>query len=76
MGVLAVACGSIFISLWIDKGICLIIGGFVPTPLEHIMEYSVGGYEILVTLGIYAIGALVLTLLYKTAISIKQEAAK
>ncbi|MBU3916263.1 polysulfide reductase NrfD [bacterium] len=74
--ILAIACVAIFISLWIDKGINLIIGGFVPTPLEHITEYSPGGYEILVTLGIYAIGALILTVLYKTAIEVKKAAAK
>jgi [DsrC]-trisulfide reductase subunit P len=74
--ILAVACFSIFASLWIDKGISLVIGGFVPNPFERVTEYSPGFYEVLVTIGIYAIGALILTLLYKTAIEVKKEAAK
>ncbi len=74
--ILASACIALFISLWIDKGICLILGGFVPTPLEHVTEYVVGGFEVMITIGIYAIGALMLTVLYKTAITVKQNAAK
>ena len=73
---LAIACIALFVSLWIDKGICLILGGFVPTPLEHVTEYSVGSFEVMITIGIYAIGALILTILYKTAITVKQNAAK
>lgn len=74
--ILAIACIALFVSLWIDKGICLILGGFVPTPLEHVTEYAVGSFEVMITIGIYAIGALILTILYKTAIAVKQEAAK
>ncbi|MCP4757151.1 MAG: polysulfide reductase NrfD [Proteobacteria bacterium] len=73
---LAIACISIFASLWIDKGINLVIGGFVPSPMEKVTEYSPGFYEVLVTLGIYAIGALILTVLYKTAIAVKASAAR
>lgn len=72
-GFLSVACLILFISLWIDKGICLILGGFVPNPLEHVTEYSATGIEIMVTIGIYAIGALILTVLYKTAVTIKKN---
>ncbi len=73
---LGIACITLFVSLWIDKGINLIIGGFVPTPLEHVMEYSVGSHEVAITIGIYAIGALILTVLYKTAIEVKKAAAQ
>jgi len=75
-GILASACIALFISLWIDKGICLILGGFVPSPLEHVTEYRAGTLEILITIGIYSIGALMLTVLYKTAIAVKEEAAR
>ena len=70
-GVLIFICIAIFISLWIDKGIGLILGGFVPSPMEHVTEYSPTGLEILIVLGIYAIGLLILTVLYKTALAIK-----
>jgi Ni/Fe-hydrogenase subunit HybB-like protein len=75
MTVLAIACVGLFVGLWIDKGILLIIGGFVPSPLEHVTEYTPGFYEILVTIGIYAIGAFILTVLYKTAIGVKKSVA-
>ncbi len=74
--ILAVACIAIFVSLWIDKGISLVIGGFAFNPFERITEYTPGFYEILVTIGIYAIGALVLTVLYKAVLGVKRETAK
>jgi Ni/Fe-hydrogenase subunit HybB-like protein len=74
-GVLFAACLMLFASLWIDKGIGLVIGGFVPTPTEHIVEYHVTGIEFGVTVGIWAAGFLLLTILYKVAVSIKEEAA-
>lgn len=70
-GVLVFICIAIFISLWIDKGIGLILGGFVPTPMEHVVEYTPTLLEILIVLGIYAIGLLVLTVLYKAALAVK-----
>jgi Ni/Fe-hydrogenase subunit HybB-like protein len=71
---LAVACVATFISLWIDKGFGLIVGGFVPNPFETVTEYWPTLPETLITLGVWAIGFLVLTILYKTAVSIKEEA--
>ncbi len=72
---LAIACVAIFIGTWIDKGLGLISAGFVPNPLHHVNEYIPTIPEIMITIGVYAIGALVLTLLYKMAISIKEEIA-
>ena len=37
--ILAFACSILFISLWIDKGFGLVIGGFVPNMFEGITEY-------------------------------------
>jgi [DsrC]-trisulfide reductase subunit P len=72
-GLLAIAAISTFFSLWIDKGFGLIIGGFVPNPLERITEYWPTLPETLITLAVWAIGFLVLTILYKIAISIKED---
>ncbi|OGG94085.1 MAG: menaquinol oxidoreductase [Candidatus Lambdaproteobacteria bacterium RIFOXYD2_FULL_50_16] len=69
---LGLICGAIFISLWIDKGIGLVIGGFVPNPLGEITEYYITWPEFSITLGIWAIGALILSVLYKIALSVKQ----
>jgi molybdopterin-containing oxidoreductase family membrane subunit len=68
------ACAAIFLSLWLDKGVGLIIGGFIPSPLETVSDYSPTGHEVLITAGVWATGSLVLTLLYKTAIGVKQRA--
>jgi molybdopterin-containing oxidoreductase family membrane subunit len=73
--VLALACLAVFASTWIDKGMGLVVGGFIPSPLEKITEYSPTGPEIMITLGVCGIGFLILTVLYKIAISVKEEAA-
>lgn len=73
--ILTIGCIALFVSLWIDKGILLILGGFVPSPMEHVTEYFVTGHELLITLGIYALGLLILTVLYKTALAVKENAA-
>jgi len=72
---LAIAAAMVFISLWIDKGFGLIIGGFVPNMFEKVTEYWPTGPEALITLGIWAAGFLVLTILYKIAITVREETA-
>ncbi len=71
--VLAVACVSVFIGCWIDKGVGLVIGGFIPNPLEHITEYVATVPEVLITLGVWATGFFVMSALYKVAITVKEE---
>jgi len=73
-GVLAFACAILFIGTWIDKGMGMISGGFVPNPLHHVTEYMPTLPEILITLGVWATGFLVLTILYKVAVGVKEEA--
>jgi len=70
---LAFACTFIIIGTWIDKALGMIAGGFVPNPLEEVTEYAPSLPEIGITLGVYAIGALVLTVLYKIVIGVKEE---
>jgi Ni/Fe-hydrogenase subunit HybB-like protein len=70
---LAAACGMVFLSLWIDKGIGLIVAGFVPTPMGTVNEYAPTVPEMLIALAVWAVGALVLTVLYKIALSVREE---
>ena len=70
---LAVGCLVIFIGTWIDKGMGMISGGFVPNPLHEVNEYIPTVPEVAITLGVYGIGALVLTTLFKMAVSVKEE---
>jgi molybdopterin-containing oxidoreductase family membrane subunit len=73
--ILAVAAVAIFIATWIDKGLGLVVGGFVPTPLEKVTEYAPTLPEVLITVGVYALGFLILTVLYKVASGVKEEIA-
>ena len=73
--VLAVSCLMVFLSLWIDKGLGLIVGGFVPTPLGHVTSYVPTLPEISITLAIWAVGFLMITVFYKIALSVRGELA-
>ena len=72
-GVLAVACVLIFLGTWIDKGLGMIAGGFTPNPLHQVNEYIPTLPEITIALGVWAMGFLVLTLLFKIAVGVKEE---
>ena len=71
--ILAFACIALFGSLWIDKGFGLIIGGFVPNMFEGITEYWPTLLETLITLGVWGVGFLLLTVLYKVAIAVRED---
>jgi Ni/Fe-hydrogenase subunit HybB-like protein len=71
--ILVAACIMVFISTWIDKGMGMISGGFVPNPLHEVQEYIPTAPELMITVGIYAIGALILTVLWKVAVSVREE---
>ena len=72
-GVLTVACITTFVGTWIDKGLGMISGGFVPNPLHHVNEYIPTIPEVLIALGVWATGFFVLTILFKIAVSVKEE---
>ena len=74
-GVLAVACVMIFLGTWIDKGLGMIAGGFTPSPLHEINEYIPTVPEIVIALGVWALGFFVLTALFKIAVGVKEEVA-
>jgi molybdopterin-containing oxidoreductase family membrane subunit len=67
---LNVGCVLIFIGVYIEKGMGLVIPGQVPDVLGEIYEYAPTGIELLVTLGIWATGLLVYTLLLRVAVPI------
>jgi Ni/Fe-hydrogenase subunit HybB-like protein len=73
--VLAVACGVVFLSLWIDKGIGLIVGGFVPSPLGAVTKYVPTPTEIAITLAVWAVGFLMITVFYKITLSVREGLA-
>ena len=67
---LNLGCLLIIMGVYIEKGMGLIVPGFVPDTLGEIYEYSPSTSEILVTMGIWAAGALLYTLLLKFAVPI------
>ncbi|MCF6350640.1 MAG: polysulfide reductase NrfD [Flavobacteriaceae bacterium] len=69
--VLFFACTLLFVAIWIEKGFGLIVPGFIPGVYGKIVEYTPTGVEIGVTLGIWAMGAFIFTILAKTAVKIE-----
>lgn len=60
-----IACLCCIVGIWIEKGMGLIIPGFIPSTLHEIVEYAPSLVEWKVTVGIFAFGLIVLTLLMK-----------
>jgi molybdopterin-containing oxidoreductase family membrane subunit len=68
---LPIVCIFVIVGVWIEKGMGLIVPGFIPTPLGNIVEYEPSLVEFFVSLGIWAIGAFVYTILAKVCIAIQ-----
>ncbi len=68
---LVVACVAVFASLWIDKGLAMVVAGFVPSPLGRVVHYSPTTPELAIGLGIWAAGLLVVTGLFKIALEVR-----
>ncbi|MEW6235070.1 MAG: sulfate reduction electron transfer complex DsrMKJOP subunit DsrP [Candidatus Omnitrophota bacterium] len=71
--ILTAACAGTFISLWIDKGLAMVVAGFVPSPVGNVTEYWPTAPELMISLGVWAIGFLILTVLYKIALTVREE---
>jgi Ni/Fe-hydrogenase subunit HybB-like protein len=69
---LDVACVLAIVGIWIEKGMGLVVPGFVPTPLGEIVEYSPTLNETLICLGIWAFGLLCYTIFLRMAVPILQ----
>jgi molybdopterin-containing oxidoreductase family membrane subunit len=67
---LPVVCVLIFIGVWIEKGMGLVVAGFVPSPIGEFVEYTPSIIEVFNSAGNWAIGFLIFTLLAKGAIGI------
>jgi Ni/Fe-hydrogenase subunit HybB-like protein len=67
-----IACVLTVIGVWIEKGMGLVIPGYIPTPLGEIFEYLPNSTEVMISLGILAIGLLTFTLLAKAGMAIER----
>ncbi len=68
-----IGCAMIFIALWLDKGLGFVMGGLAITPLHEIVEYYPTANEIGITLGIWATGFFLVSVLYKIAVGVEHE---
>lgn len=71
--VLLPACILLFIGIWIEKGMGLIVPGLVPSPMGEVVDYAPSWVEVSVTLGILALGVFVVTVLVRPALIIEQR---
>lgn len=67
---LDVACVLAFIGIWIEKGMGMVIPGFVPSTLHEIVEYTPSVLEWKIMAGIWALGLMIYTLAIKIAINV------
>ncbi|HFQ89517.1 MAG TPA: polysulfide reductase [Desulfobulbus sp.] len=67
---LNIGCVLIIIGIYIEKGMGLVIPGFIPGTLGEIYQYSPTVIEKIITVGVWATGALIYTFLLKLAIPV------
>jgi len=65
------ACVLTVIGVWVEKGMGLVIPGFIPTPLGEIFEYLPNSTEVSISLGIWAFGVLTFTLLARAGMAVE-----
>jgi len=71
--VLPFVCTAVFIGIYIEKGMGLMLPGVIPTPIGEFAEYIPSNIEFMIVGGVWAIGFFVLTILIKGSVSILIE---
>ena len=69
---LNLTCVLCIVGIWIEKGMGLVIPGFIPTPLGALIEYRPSLNETLVCFGIWALGLLCYTVFLRMSVPILQ----
>ncbi len=64
------ACVLMIVGIYLEKGMGLVIPGFTPDVLGEIYQYTPTATELMVSLGVWAFGAMVYTLLVKFALPV------
>jgi Ni/Fe-hydrogenase subunit HybB-like protein len=72
---LAAVSVAVVVSVWIEKGLGMVVTGFIPSPLGHVTDYVPTIPELGISLSIYAFGALLVTIFYKITLSVRGQVA-
>jgi molybdopterin-containing oxidoreductase family membrane subunit len=67
---LITACALAFAGIWIEKGMGLIIPGFIPSSLHEMVEYQPSLLEWKITAGIWAVGLAIYTIALKVTMNV------
>ncbi len=70
---LALACGMVFFSLWAEKGLVMLVSGYMPSPLHAVGSYLPSLVEVGIAVSIWAFGFFLLTVLYKIVTAVREE---
>lgn len=71
-----IGCVLIITGVWIEKGMGFIIPGFIPDTLGEIYEYMPSSTEVMVSLGVVALGFFIYTMFAKIAIAVNNGTLK
>ncbi|MEN8148195.1 MAG: sulfate reduction electron transfer complex DsrMKJOP subunit DsrP [Planctomycetota bacterium] len=72
-GLLVAACFMVFFGIYFEKGLGMVVAGFIPTTMHTVVDYVPSGTELGISIGIYGLGALILTILYKVAVTVRRR---
>jgi molybdopterin-containing oxidoreductase family membrane subunit len=67
---MVLGCVCCFVGIWIEKGMGLIVPGFIPSTLHEVVEYAPSLTEWKITAGIWAFGLMVFTVGLKLAVAV------
>lgn len=70
---LKIACLAVFFGLYLEKGVGLVVTGFIPNVFDKVTPYVPTAPELAITVGVWATGFLIMAVLYKVAIGVKEE---
>ena len=70
---LIIACASVFVAMFIEKGLAFVPAGLVINPFGGVTEYIPTMHEIGISIGIWAVGLFILSILYKIVVTVKEE---
>jgi molybdopterin-containing oxidoreductase family membrane subunit len=74
--IMNIGCILIITGVWIEKGMGFIVPGFIPDTLGEIYEYLPSSTEVMVSLGVVALGFFIYTMFAKIAIAVNNGTLK